>query len=53
MVPVSQSQAMFRALAGAGQDASLLILAGANHEGPEFARLPILAAVAEFFAAAL
>ncbi|WP_259315271.1 alpha/beta hydrolase [Capillimicrobium parvum] len=53
MVPVSQSQAMFGALAGAGQDASLLILAGANHEGPEFARPPVLAAVAEFFADAL
>jgi len=53
MVPVSQSQAMFGALAGAGHDASLLIVSGANHEGPEFARPAVVAAVAGFFADAL
>ncbi|MEZ5122993.1 MAG: alpha/beta hydrolase [Solirubrobacterales bacterium] len=53
MVPVSQSQALFRALGRHGRDAMLLVVAGANHEGPEFARPPVLAAVAEFFADAL
>lgn len=53
LIPVSESQALFRALEDAGQDATLLVIAGANHEGPEFAQLPVLAAVAEFFADAL
>jgi acetyl esterase/lipase len=53
LVPEAQSRALHAALLEAGSDARLLILAGANHEGPEFDRPEALGAVAAFFASTL
>jgi acetyl esterase/lipase len=43
------SRVMHDALVGAGIDSSLMLLGGANHEGPEFHRPAVLSAVAGFF----
>jgi acetyl esterase/lipase len=47
------SRVMHEALLGAGVDSSLILLGGANHEGPEFRRPAVLSAVAGFFLDAL
>lgn len=47
------SRVMHHALLGAGIDSSLVLLGGANHEGPEFHRPEVLSAVAGFFLDAL
>jgi acetyl esterase/lipase len=48
LVPLSQSRLLFDALRAAGADASLLVIAGANHEDPAFDRPEITGAVAAF-----
>jgi acetyl esterase/lipase len=48
MVPPDQSRLMHDALSGFGVDSHLLILGGAGHEGPEFSRPSVNAAVAGF-----
>jgi acetyl esterase/lipase len=53
LVPDEQSRAMHAALLSSGIDSSLILLGGANHEGPEFDRAAVLSAVAGFFLAAL
>jgi acetyl esterase/lipase len=53
LVSEHESRAMHEALLEHGGDSSLVILAGANHEGPEFHRAHVLAAVAGFFLDAL
>ena len=53
LVSAQQSRAMHEALVAGGVDSSLVLLGGANHEGPEFDRPAVLAAVAGFFVDAL
>jgi acetyl esterase/lipase len=53
LVSDGQSRAMHAALVEHGGDSSLVLLGGANHEGPEFHRPHVLAATAGFFLAAL
>ena len=53
LVPDGQSRAMHDALLSRGVESSLILLGGANHEGPEFDRAAVLSAVAGFFLAAL
>ena len=53
LVSDAQSRAMHEALTSNGLDSSLILLGGANHEGPEFDRAMVLAAVAAFFLDAL
>ena len=53
LVPDEQSRAMHDALRSRGIDSSLILLGGANHEGPEFDRPAVLSAVAGFFLDAL
>jgi acetyl esterase/lipase len=53
LVSAEQSRAMHDALLSSAIDSSLILLAGANHEGPEFDRAPVLSAVAGFFLDAL
>ena len=53
LVPDRASRVMHEALLGAGIDSSLILLGGANHEGPEFHRPEVLSAVAGFFLDAL
>jgi acetyl esterase/lipase len=48
LIPSVHSRALHRALRAAGVDASLLLLAGANHEDPAFEAAPSLAAVSAF-----
>lgn len=48
-----QSRRLHDALLAAGADAQLLLIAGANHEGPEFHTPAVLGAVAAFFQANL
>jgi acetyl esterase/lipase len=48
MVPPDQSRLMHDALSGAGAESHLLLLAGAGHEGPQFSRPSVNAAVAGF-----
>lgn len=49
MVGEDQSQRLHAALTGSGADATLLLIADANHEGPEFDGPAVLGAVAGFF----
>jgi acetyl esterase/lipase len=51
LVPDAQSRLVHDALREAGADARLLLLHGANHEGPEFHRPESLGAVAHFLRA--
>ena len=53
LVSDGQSRAMHAALVSCGVESSLILLGGANHEGPEFDRPAVLSAVAGFFLAAL
>lgn len=53
LVSDRQSRAMHAALVSCGVESSLILLGGANHEGPEFDRPAVLSAVAGFFLAAL
>jgi acetyl esterase/lipase len=53
LVSDRESRNMHDALTSHGIDSSLILLGGANHEGPEFDRPPVLAAVAGFFLDAL
>ena len=53
LVSDEQSRWMHDALVAKGIDSSLILLGGANHEGPEFDRAPALSAVAGFFLDAL
>jgi acetyl esterase/lipase len=53
LVHDSASRAMHEALLAHGIDSSLILLGGANHEGPEFDRPEVLSAVAGFFLDAL
>jgi acetyl esterase/lipase len=53
LVSAQQSRVMHEALVASGIDSSLVLLGGANHEGPEFDRPAVLAAVAAFFVDAL
>jgi acetyl esterase/lipase len=53
LVPDSESRILHAALGAAGADARLLLLAGANHEGPEFDRPEALGAVLAFFRSSL
>ena len=53
LVPDRASRAMHEALLAAGIDSSVILLGGANHEGPEFHRPAVLGAVAGFFLDAL
>jgi acetyl esterase/lipase len=48
LIPLSQSRLLFDKLREAGADASLLVIAGANHEDPAFDRPEILGGVAAF-----
>jgi acetyl esterase/lipase len=48
LVPVEQSRLLHRALLASGNESTLLLLAGANHESGAFHHRAILAAVAEF-----
>jgi acetyl esterase/lipase len=52
-IPSAHSRALHRALLAQGVDASLLLLAGANHEDPAFEAPSILAAVAAFLRSVL
>jgi acetyl esterase/lipase len=47
------SRAIHEALLARGVDSSLILLGGANHEGPEFDKPAVLSAIAGFFLAAL
>ncbi len=53
LVSVRHSHRMHAALLASGVDSTLLIVGGANHEGDEFERSAVLAAVAGFFVDAL
>ena len=53
LVPEEESRRMHDALISHGIDSCLMVIGGANHEGPEFDRVPVLAAVASFFLDAL
>ena len=53
LVPDRASRTMHEALSQAGIDSSLILLGGANHEGPEFHRPWVLSAVAGFLLDAL
>lgn len=53
VVPVSQSQEFYDALKASGNQATLLIVPGAGHGGPEFETAPNMALIARFFADAL
>jgi len=53
LVPHEQSALLHRALREAGADATLLTIAGANHEDPAFERPEILGGVAAFLRAVL
>jgi acetyl esterase/lipase len=50
---LTHSQQLHAALQGAGADSSLLIVAGADHVGPEYSRPEIIGGIASFFHAAL
>jgi acetyl esterase/lipase len=53
LIPSHHSRTLHRALRAAGVDASLLLLAGANHEDPAFDAAAVLAAVSAFLRGAL
>jgi acetyl esterase/lipase len=53
LVSDRESRRMHAALLEHGADSSLVLLAGANHEGPEFHRAHVLAGTAGFFLDAL
>jgi acetyl esterase/lipase len=53
LVPVDQSRALHAALTGAGAEATLLLLGGADHEDPLFERPAVLGAVGGFLRDAL
>ncbi|HVW19250.1 MAG TPA: alpha/beta hydrolase [Solirubrobacteraceae bacterium] len=53
LVHHQESVAMHEALVAHGIDSTLLLISGANHEGPEFDRPEVLSAVAGFFLDAL
>jgi acetyl esterase/lipase len=53
LVPAEHSRTLHRLLRAHGAEATLLLLAGANHEDPAFDTPPVLGAVAAFLRAAL
>jgi acetyl esterase/lipase len=53
LIPSVHSSSLVRALLAQGVDASLLLLAGANHEDPAFDSAASLAAVSGFLRSAL